>query len=113
MSEYAEFCADGIASAEQLIAPESVSWGDLLELAGPSLERLRAVEPPEALSTFHRLSIKTLDLVVDVAGEHPAGEAANPLAFGLNGVRVATQLRQAVEGLPSDVRRTLSQAGCL
>ena len=82
VSEYAEFCADGVASARSLIEPESVTWGDLIRLGEPSLERLRAVEPPGELAEFHRASIKTLDFVVGVAEEHPAEEPANPLAFG-------------------------------
>ena len=78
VSEYAEFCADGVASARTLIEPESVTWGDLIRLGEPSLERLRAVEPPGELAEFHRASIKTLDFVVGVAEEHPAEEACQP-----------------------------------
>ena len=113
LERYAEFCAGGIASAEELIEPESVTWGDLLDLGETSLERLRSVEPPEALADFHRASIKTLDFVVGVATEQPSDELANPLAFGFDALRIATQLRRAVEELPVDVRRTLSEAGCL
>ena len=113
MVEYAEFCADGIASAVDVIEPETVTWGDLLELAEPSLARLRSVEPPEVLGEFHRVSIKTLDFVVGVAEERPAEERANPLAFGLEAVRIGTQLARAVEGLPADVRGRLGEAGCL
>ncbi|MDE2967992.1 MAG: hypothetical protein OXS30_10990 [Chloroflexota bacterium] len=113
VAEYAEFCADGIASASELIEPETFTWADLLGLAAPSLARLRSVEPPEVLGQFHRLSIKTLDFVVGVAEEQPPDERANPLAFGLDAVRIATQLARAVEGLPADVRARLGEAGCL
>lgn len=113
VEEYAEFCADGIGSAEQLIEPESVTWGDLLELAEPSLERMRSIEPPEVLSEFHRASVRTLDFVVGVASEQPFEEIANPLVFGFQAIRIATQLRRAVEALPEDVLRTLREAGCL
>ena len=113
LEQYAEFRAGGIASAEELIEPESVTWGDLIDLGEPSLERLRSVEPPEALADFHRASIKTLDFVVGVAMEQPPDELANPLAFGFDALRIATQLRRTVEELPVEVRRTLSEAGCL
>ncbi len=113
LEEYAVFCADGIASAEELTEPQSTTWGDLLELAEPSLERLRSVEPPEVLAEFHRASIRTLDFVVGVAEEQPSEEVANPLAFGFDAIRIATQLRRAVEDLPDDVRQTLRRAECL
>lgn len=113
VSEYAEFCADGVASARSLIEPESVTWGNLIRLGEPSLERLRAVEPPGELSEFHRASIKTLAFVVGVAEEHPAEEPANPLAFGLNAVRIATQLSRAIDALEPTTRATLREAGCL
>lgn len=113
LDEYAAFCADGIASAGTLIEPESVTWGDLLSLGESSLERLRSVGPPEELADFHRASIKTLDFVVGVAGEQPAEEVANPLAFGFDAIRIATQLRRAVEEIPTDARGRLRDAGCL
>ena len=113
LEEYAVFCADGIASAQTLIEPESVTWGDLLELGEPSLARLRSVEPPAELGEFHRASIKVLDLVVGVAEEQPSEELANPLAFGFQAIRIATQLRRAVDDLPEEVRRALGEAGCL
>jgi hypothetical protein len=113
LDEYAVFCADGIASARTLIEPESVTWGDLIELGAPSLERLRSVEPPEQLGEFHRASIKVLDFVVGVAEEQPSEELANPLAFGINALRIATQFQRAVDDLPDEVRRTLDEAGCL
>ena len=113
VAEYADFCADGIASARNLIEPESVTWGDLIQLGEPSLERLRSVEPPEVLAEFHRASIRTLDFVIGVAEEQPAEELANPLAFGLNAVRIATQLSRAIDGLEPTTRATLRRAGCL
>ncbi len=113
LEEYAVFCADGIASAQTLIEPESVTWGDLIELGEPSLERLRSVEPPDELGEFHRASIKVFDLVVGVAKEQPAEGLANPLAFGFQAIRSATQLRRAVDDLPDDARRALEEAGCL
>ncbi|MCY3570504.1 MAG: hypothetical protein OXH19_04090 [Chloroflexi bacterium] len=113
VSEYAEFCADGIASARTLIEPESVTWGDLVRLGAPSLQRLRAEEPPDELAEFHRASIKTLDFVVGVAEEQPAEELANPLAFGLNAVRIATQLSRAIDALDPSIRATMRRAGCL
>ena len=113
VEEYAAFCADGIGSAETLIDPESVTWGELIDVGEPSLERLRSVEPPEELAEFHRASIKVLDLVVGVAMEQPADEFANPLAFGLDALRIATQLSRAVDALPVEVRRALGEAGCL
>ena len=113
VSEYAEFCADGIASARTLIEPESVTWGDLFRLGEPSLQRLRAVEPPDELAEFHRASIKTLDFVGGVAAEQPAEELANPLAIGLNAVRIATQLSRAIDALDPSIRATLRRADCL
>jgi hypothetical protein len=113
VQQYADFCAAGIASAQQLIEPDSVTWEDLINLAEPSLERLRSVEPPEALGDFHRASIKTLDFVATVARGQPSEELANPLAFGLNAIRIATQLRRAVNELPAEVERTLRQSECL
>ena len=113
LEEYASFCAGGVASATELIEPENVTWGDLVEVGEPSIARLRSVEPPEDLAVFHRVSLKALDLVVEVAREHPAEELANPLAFGLDAVRIATQLRRAIDDLPDDVRWTLREAGCL
>lgn len=113
VSEYATFCADGVASARTLIEPESVTWGDLVRLGEPSLERLRSVEPPDELAEFHRASIKTLDFVVGVAAEQPAEEIANPLAFGLNAVRIATQLSRAIDALDPSIRATLRRADCL
>ena len=113
LEEYALFCAEGIASAAELIEPDNVTWGDIVEVGKPSIERLRSVEPPDELGSFHRVSLKTLEFVVEEAGEHPPEELANPLAFGLNAVRIATQLRRAIEEMPAEVRRQLSEAGCL
>jgi len=113
IAEYADLCADGIASARNLIEPESVTWGDLIRLGEPALERLRSVEPPEALAEFHRASIRTLDFVIDVAEEQPTEVTANPLAFGLNAVRIATQLSRAIDGLEPTTRATIRRAGCL
>ena len=113
VSEYADVCADGVASARTLIEPESVTWSDLVRLGEPSLRRLRAVEPPDELAEFHRVSIKTLDFVVGVAQDQPAAELANPLAFGLNAVRIATQLSRAIDALDPTTRATLLRAGCL
>ena len=113
IEQYAEFCAAGIASAAELIEPENVTWGDLVQLGEPSIERLRSTNPPEELATFHRLSLKALEFVVEEASQHPPEELANPLAFGLDAIRIATQLRRAVEDLPDDARRVLHEAGCL
>jgi len=113
VEEYAAFCSGGIASAARLIEPEDVTWGDLVEISEPSIERLRGVAPPRELADVHRASLKTLEFVVEVAKERPADEIANPLSFGLNGIRIATQLRRAVEDLPGEVRWTLREAGCL
>ncbi|MCY3920795.1 MAG: hypothetical protein OXG27_00165, partial [Chloroflexi bacterium] len=71
VDEYAEFCAAGIASAAELIEPENTTWGDLVQLGEPSIERLRNVNPPEQLATFHRVSLKTLEFVVEEARKHP------------------------------------------
>ena len=113
LEQYAQFCAGGVASAAELIEPDQVTWADLVEIGEPSLERLRSVEPPQELADFHRASIKTLDFVVGVASEQPAEEVANPLVFGLDAIRIGTQLRRAVEEIPADVRGRLSDAGCL
>ena len=113
VEEYAEFCAGGIGRAIELIEPDNVTWGGIVEIGMPAIERVREVMPPDELERFHRASLKTLDFVVGVAKDHPPDEQANPLAFGLDAVRVATQLRRAVEALPDDLRRTLREAGCL
>lgn len=113
LDEYAQFCSGGIASAADLIDPESVTWGDLVEIGGESADSLREVQPPAELSEFHRASLKTLDFVVDVAKQHPAEEIANPLEFGFQAIQIATQLRRTIEELPPGHRRTLADAGCL
>jgi len=113
LAEYAAFCAENITSAQTLIEPESIVWGDLLSLAEPSLERLRSVEPPEQLDEFHRASIRALDFVVGVALEQPADEVANPLVFGFEAIGIATRLSRATDDLPADLRMQLSEAGCL
>lgn len=113
LEQYAEFCADGIASTQSLIQPESLTWGDMRELGVSSAQQLRAVEPPEVLASFHRASLKAMDFVVGVATEQPPEDVANPLAFGFQALQIATQLQRAVEDLPVEVHRTLSEAGCL
>lgn len=113
VEEYAAFCAEGIASAAELIEPEHVTWGDIVEVGEPSIERLSSIEPPDELATFHRVSLKTLEFVVAESREHPQEELANPLAFGLNAVRIATQLRRAIQDLPVDIRLSLSENRCL
>ena len=113
LDQYAQFCADGVASTQSLIEPESLTWADLQELGESSAEQLRAVKPPEVLSDFHRASLKTMDFVAGIANEQPPEELANPLAFGFQALQVATQLRRTIEDLPREVRQTLSEAGCL
>ena len=113
VEQYARFCAAGVASAAQLIEPENVTWGDLVQLGEPSIERLRTINPPEELATFHRLSLKALEFVVEEARQHPPEELANPLAFGLNAIQIATQLRRAIEDIPPATRQSLTQSGCL
>ncbi len=113
VEQYAQFCAAGIASAAQLIEPENVTWGDLVQLGEPSIERLRTINPPEELATFHRLSLKALEFVVDEARQHPPEELADPLAFGLNAIQIATQLRRAIQDIPPATRQSLTQSGCL
>lgn len=113
VEQYADFCAAGVASAAELIEPENTTWGDLVEIGEPSIERLRSVNPPDQLATFHRISLKTLEFVVEEARDHPPEERANPLAFGLDAIRIATQLRRAIEDLPDDERRVLHEATCL
>ena len=113
IDQYAEVCADGIASAQTLIEPESITWGELASVALRSAELMRDVEPPAELSEFHRATRKTLDFVADVAGDQSPDELANPLVFGLEAIQIATQLRRAIDDLPIELRRTLSEAGCL
>lgn len=113
VAEYAQICAAGIASAASLIEPDRVTWGELRDLAADSAETMRSVNPPEELSEFHRMSLKTLDFVADVADEQDREALANPLAFGLEAIRIATQLRRSVDDLPSDLRSSLAQSGCL
>ena len=113
VERYTEICADGVISATQLIDPEEVSWGAVLEIGEASIERLQAIAPPAALDEFHQASLRTLMFVASVAREQPAGERANPLVLGFDAVRIATQLKRAVDDLPADLRRTLRQAGCL
>lgn len=113
VEQYADFCAAGVASATELIEPENTTWGDLVQIAEPSIERLRSINPPDQLATFHRVSLKTLEFVVEEAREHPPEERANPLAFGLDAIRIATQLRRAIEDIPLDTRQSLTNAGCL
>ncbi len=113
VEQYADWCAGGVASAASLIDPERVTWGELGELASSSAAELSSVNPPRELSEFHRVSLKTLDFVADVAGEQEAEEFANPLAFGLEAIAIATQLRRAVEGLAPETRARLGEAGCL
>ncbi len=113
VAEYAEFCAGGIASAASLIEPDRITWGELEELASQSAMELRAVKPPEELSEFHRASLKTVDLVAGVAADQESEERANPLAFGLEAIRVATQLGRSVEALSPQVRTSLREAGCV
>ena len=113
LDQYAQFCADGVATTRSLIEPDSLTWGELQALGESSAQQLRAANPPEILSDFHRASLKTMDLVVGVASEQPAEEVANPLAFGFQALQIATQLRRTIEELPREVRQTLSEAGCL
>ncbi len=113
LDEYAQFCADGVATTRSLIEPDSLTWGELQELGESSAEQLRAVKPPNVLSDFHRASLKTMDFVVGVASEQSSEELANPLAFGFQALQIATQLRRTIEDLPREVRQTLSEVGCL
>lgn len=113
VAEYAQICAGGIASAASLIEPDRVTWGELHDLASQSAEIMRGVNPPDELSEFHRTSLKTLDFVADVSGKQDREALANPLAFGLEAIRIATQLRRAVDALPPDIRASLTQSGCL
>ncbi len=113
LDEYARFCSDGVNSAVSAIEPEQLTWGELANVAQRSADALRSVSPPQDLSRFHRESLSTMEFVAEVSAEQPAAELASPLAFGLSGIRVATQLRRAIESLPTDVRRTLADAGCL
>lgn len=113
VAEYAQICATGIASAASLIEPDRVTWGELRDLAANSAETMRSVDPPEELSEFHRVSLKTLDFVAEVAGEQDREALANPLAFGLEAIRIATQLRRTVNAMPPETRSSLAQSGCL
>ena len=113
LQQYADWCAGGVGSATSLIDPERVTWGDLRELAADSAAELSRVSPPSELSEFHRVSLKTLNFIADVAGEQEAEELANPLAFGFEAIAIATQLRRAVEDLAPETRALLSEAGCL
>ena len=113
LEQYAEFCADSVASTQSLIQPESLTWSDLRELGESSAEQLRAVDPPEVLGDFHRASLKAMDFVVGVATEQPPDDVANPLTFGFQALQIGTQLQRAIEDLRVEVRRTLSEAGCL
>ena len=113
LDQYAQFCADGVATTRSLIEPESLTWGELQALSESSAEQFRAATPPDVLSDFHRASLKTMDFVAGVASEQPPEELANPLAFGFQTLQIATQLRRTIEDLPSEVRQTLSEAGCL
>lgn len=113
VEQYAEFCAGGVASVTDLIEPDRVTWGDLARLGERSGEQLRSVSPPEALADFHRASLKAVDHVSDTAADQPPDQPANPLAFGFEAIRIATQLRRAIEALPIDVRRVLDESGCL
>ena len=113
VEQYAKVCADGIASAQTLIDPQSLTWGELASLATRSADVLRELNPPSELSRFHRASRQTFEFVAEVAGDHPPSELANPLAFGLEAIQIATQLRRAVADLSVETRQTLSQTGCL
>jgi len=113
LEQYADWCAGGVGSATSLIDPERVTWGELRELASESAEELRAVNPPRELSEFHRVSLKTLDFVTEVAAEQDRDELANPLAFGLEAIAIATQLRRSVDALSPEVGASLREAGCL
>ncbi len=113
VSEYAEFCAEGIASAASLIEPDRIVWSELEELATQSARELRSVKPPSELSEFHRASLKAFDFVAGVARDQDPDEAANPLAFGFEAIRIATQLRRSVDVLAPDVRGSLDAAECL
>ncbi|MCY3557304.1 MAG: hypothetical protein OXH13_01495 [Chloroflexi bacterium] len=113
LEQYSDWCTGGIASAASLIDPERVTWGELQELASQSAEELRAVNPPRELSEFHRASLKTLDFVAEVAAEQDRDELANPLAFGLEAISIATQLRRSVDALSPQVHASLREAECL
>ena len=113
LQQYAEWCAGGVTSVTSLIDPERVTWGELHDLAADSAAELRDVNPPRELSEFHRVSLKTLNFITDVAGEQEAEELADPLAFGFEAIAIATQLRRAVEALTPETRARLSEAGCL
>ena len=113
LEEYGEFCAQGVVSAQTLIEPDAITWDELSRLGSRSLERLRAVEPPQLLAEFHRVSIKTIDFVVGVASEQRGDELVNPLAFGFEAVRIATQLRRAIDEIPQEVQASLRESGCL
>lgn len=114
VEQYADFlCTANIATASDLIDPDNITWGDIVQLGEPSIERLRSTNPPEELATFHRITLKALEFVVEEAAQHPPEELANPLAFGLDAIRIATQLRRAIADIPPDTRQTLTQAGCL
>lgn len=113
VAEYARICAAGIASAASLIEPDRVTWGELHDLASQSAETMRGVNPPDELSAFHRASLKTLDFVAAVSGEQDKEAQANPLAFGLEAIGIANQLRRSVDDLSLDLRSALAQSGCL
>ncbi len=112
VSEYAEFCADGIAAAS-LIEPERIVWSDLEALASRSARALREINPPPELSEFHRASLKAFDFVAGAAREQPPDALANPLALGFEAIGVATRLRRSIDALTSDVRASLNAAQCL
>ena len=113
LSEYAEFCAAGIASASSLIEPDSVTWGELDALASESAATLRPVIPPAELSKFHRASLTALNFVAEVASDQDPDAVANPLVFGFEVIGIATQLRRSVDELSPETRRALNDAGCL
>ena len=117
VDEYVRWCSN-VAQREEAADTEYESVGEslqaLLASFDQSLHELRAIEPPAVLRDYHNSLILLLAVTkpfFEVAEEETILEDAYT-AFGILYV-LARSVEDEVASLPTDVRATLEEAGCI
>lgn len=115
LADYLRLCGETEVDID--IEGEGTTYGDFSEAIRDRLRELEDATPPDALRDFHRVSIQTLDALLDWVEDQPGDEVIDQNALITFFGSASTAERQeeqarVLDALPEDLLEALSEAGC-
>ena len=95
--------------------PVESTWADVIEFYEGLIKEMEAMQPPDALRRYHRVSIEQYELILEFSQKQPRGETFDPFTL-LESPEIeqsAYDARLVLDTLEDSVTAKMAVVGCV